>query len=165
MFTGKNLSEYRAVLLTGFAVVEAILFALWGASFPLRRAAWEREQAWLGSLPFTVTGYLRTIGSDSIEGDAMALDIEFSGPRPAPELIASAIQGASLEERFPFTVTEPSRKLRVSINFQIKVKHGYSRASNRRMLLYFHDLCEKLLRPLHSAHPIREVRLSVDAGW
>ena len=131
--------------------------------------AGQRELAWLESLPFPVAGHLSAFGHGTWHQE-LKVSIAFPGqPMPKAELarlLGIFSPGVSIKEwsdELEFQVMHAGRpgplaRLFVTSGGRSSLP-GMEYASNRALLLLFHDLAAEVLLPLHRIHPITSVKL------
>jgi hypothetical protein len=123
--------------------VAVFFFWLWVRGAPARSL--KREQAWVASLPFKLTGYEEAL-ADSPRENAARLELRFSFDRE-PERLAELL-GAGFQ-------TNPR-------NGHMVWEGGIARGGddhNRALRDWVHTQVEAALLPLHRAHPFTELLL------
>lgn len=107
-----------------------------------------REQRWLASLPFRVSGYERCLGDYYRDNESsMTLTFMFAGAPPAGDRLREILAADGV----PWKVDGSTAKRDTG--------PGYG-GDNRAVRRWFHRLVEQQLLPLHNVHPISMLDVS-----
>lgn len=132
----------------------ALLALAWPVALFLRERALDREFAWLGALPFTVQGFIRTMGREASAQTFGRLTLRAKAPNPAqlpaPQTVASAIVDVDPSARVEDITTE---------GFVVRSKVF---RSPQDALAWFHALTERVLNPLAEARVLQAVELTLE---
>jgi hypothetical protein len=131
-----------------------IAVPLWVAPRLLTARGWTRELEWVNALPFEIDNYARAMGNSPRTSSDFKMQIEFIGDPPDDAVLHERLDLETGSWMFHFkgrrVILERSPSL---------VQRSDER--NRRLLLWFHDLVERKLLPLHEAHPIKSFRFDL----
>jgi hypothetical protein len=162
---GTGLGFTAMMTLPGWVVVVALGLA------PIHRMMVElqvrAERRWLGSLPFETQGYFETLcrfpGSDSMR---VRVELQYADATlAAPEDVVSDLAGLvrSPVGELPTVRHDAERKTTSFVSPHLAVEIRSPRNSHRRMSdvrSWQRRLLERVVLPLHRAHPIERVTVS-----
>jgi hypothetical protein len=129
-------------------IATVVGIAIWFIAGAMCRRAVARERAWLGSLPYRVTGYEERLGLyPSRGGKDLEFTLEFVDASPGASVVRDVLASDGGEWTFDSSSGLASRS-------SLQTFWARSTDHNRLEVRWFHKLTREQLRALHERFPI-----------